>query len=128
MLFFKNIDLCNTDEWGTCEIVELILQLIHRNGFYSDTLEWISVSGIEICCSMSDVPKQRLSPRYMSIAQNFYTEFPSNTELHLIIKNQFWPICNRFKYTSSRKQIDQIVDAMIAMYSNVCITVDNEMM
>lgn len=119
VLFFKNIDLCGTDEWGTCEIVELILQLIRRNGFYSDTLEWISVSGVDICCSMSDVPKQRLSPRYVSIAQNFYTEFPSDIELHLIIKNQFWSICSRFKRTASRKQIDQIVDALIEMYSNV---------
>lgn len=121
VLFFKNIDLCSTDEWGTCEIIELILQLIRRNGFYSDTLEWISVTGCDICCSMSDVPKQRLSPRYMSIAQNFHTEFPSDIELHLIIKNQFWPICSRFKYTASRKQIDQIVDALIAIYSNVSI-------
>lgn len=119
VLFFKNIDLCTTDEWGTCEIVELILQLMRRNGFYSDTLEWISVTGIDICCSMSDVPKQRLSPRYMSIAQTFYTEFPSDAELHLIIKNQFWPICSRFKQTANRKQIDQIVDALITMYSQI---------
>lgn len=74
LLFLKNLDLCYTDEWGTCEVIELILQLIYRNGFYSDTLEWISVTGLQICCSMSSVPKQHMSPRYLAIAQTFVTE------------------------------------------------------
>lgn len=74
VIYFKNIDLCPVDKWGTCEVVELILQLIQRNGFYADTLEWISVSGLKICCSMSDAPKQILSPRFLALVQNFYTE------------------------------------------------------
>lgn len=75
VLYFKNIDLCPVDEWGTSEIIELILQLIQRNGFYADTLEWISVSGLKICSSMSDTPKQTLSPRFLSLVQNIHTEY-----------------------------------------------------
>lgn len=139
VLFFKNIDLCYTDEWGTCQVIELILQLIQRKGFYADTLEWIGVSGLQICSSMCDIPKQRLSPRYLSVVQNFITEYvpirslrclkamswlfvfrsPSDVELHGIIKHQILPVFMRFKHSFNKMQIDNIVSSIIEFYSNV---------
>lgn len=70
ILYFKNINLCNRDKWGSTEVIELLQQIIHRNGFYAtDTLEWIGVSGIQICGSISDLTKCYLSPRFLSIVK-----------------------------------------------------------
>lgn len=118
-MFFKNIDLCSTDEWGTCEIIELIIQLIRRCGFFTESLEWISVSGLIVCGSMSNTQRQQFSPRYLSIVQNVCIEFPNDAELHLIMKNQFSPMSQRFKQVG--QQINQIVESLIQLYYNVCI-------
>lgn len=74
VLFLKNIDLCATDAYGTCEIMELAVQLIRRLGFYTETLEWISVTGLTICCSMLNIERQPFSPRFLSMVQHFYAE------------------------------------------------------
>lgn len=71
ILYFKNINLCHQDKWGSSEVIELLLQLIHRNGFYApETLEWISVSGVQICGSLADGSKCNLSPRFLSIVKS----------------------------------------------------------
>lgn len=74
VLFLKNIDLCTIDEYGTCEIMELVVQLIRRSGFYTESLEWINVTGLTICCSMVNIERQPFSPRFLSIVQHFYAE------------------------------------------------------
>lgn len=74
VLFFKNIDLCTTDTYGTCEIMELVMQLIRRSGFYTESLEWISVTGLTIGCSMLDIDRHTFSPRFLSMVQHFYLE------------------------------------------------------
>lgn len=70
----KNADLCNVDEYGTCEVMELLSQLISRGGFYTETLEWINVTGLTVCCSMLNVQQHNVSPRFLSIVQTFYAE------------------------------------------------------
>lgn len=68
VLYLKNINLCSVDEWGTCEIIELLLQIIQRKGFYDTVkLEWISVTGLHICGSMIDRSGDNISPRFLSI-------------------------------------------------------------
>lgn len=119
VLFFKNVDLCFTDEWGTCEAIELIIELIQRNGFYNDDLEWIRVSGLIVCCSMTSSPVDSISPRYLSIAVNFYTEYPDDGELNLIIRNHFSPIAAKFELDARPNKVNQIVESLIAVYQNV---------
>ncbi|TMW41859.1 hypothetical protein DOY81_013061, partial [Sarcophaga bullata] len=36
VMYLKNLDLCYLDAWGCSEIVELLLQLVQRQGFYND--------------------------------------------------------------------------------------------
>lgn len=69
VLCLKNIDLCATDAWGSCEVIELLLQIINRSGFYADTLEWISLAGLQICATISGGEKCELSPRFQSIVR-----------------------------------------------------------
>lgn len=54
--------------------MELIVQLFRRSGFYTESLEWINVTDLIICCSMLSVNKRTFSPRFLSIVQNFYAE------------------------------------------------------
>lgn len=74
VLFLKNIDLCSMDKYGTCEIMELVVQLNRRSGFYTESLEWINVTGLTICCSMVNIERQQFSSRFLSIVQHFYAE------------------------------------------------------
>lgn len=101
VLFFKNIDLCNIDKYGTCEIMELIVQLVRRSGFYTESLEWINVSNLIICCSMLNIQKHHFSPRFLSIVQNFYTEWV------FFLENYFFPneirFQNKMKFFSTMK-------------------------
>lgn len=63
------------DSWGTSEILELLLQIIQRKGFYAtDTLEWISLTGIQICGSISDSSNQNISPRFVAIVRQLVME------------------------------------------------------
>lgn len=99
VLFFKNLDLCHIDSWGTSEIVELILQLVQRNGFYADNLEWINISGIQICGSISDLNSRlkRISPRFLSINHFLRVSYPSPSDMESIVQNRLEPILMRFK-------------------------------
>lgn len=54
VLYVKNVNRCAVDAWGTCAVTELLLQIIQRGGFYAlDTLEWITLSGCQVCASVS---------------------------------------------------------------------------
>lgn len=119
VLFFKNVDLCFTDKWGTCEIVQLIIELIQRKGFYNEDLEWIHVNGLTVCCSMTSAPEDDISPRFLSIALNFYTEYPNDNELNLIVKNHFWPIGVKFNQIEKQSKFNQLVESSIEMYQYV---------
>lgn len=110
VLFFKNIDLCNFDEYGTCEIMELIVQLIRRSGIYTESLEWINVTDLIVCCSMLNMQKRQFSPRFLSIVQNFYAEWVSfhvcsNHRMDFVLKYLWFQISEwcwiKFNYEES---------------------------
>uniref|UniRef100_A0A1B0CJW6 Cytoplasmic dynein 2 heavy chain 1 n=1 Tax=Lutzomyia longipalpis TaxID=7200 RepID=A0A1B0CJW6_LUTLO len=117
VIYFRNIHLVPVDEWGTSEVVELLLQLIQRNGFYADTLEWISVTGLQICGSFSSTFKSSLSPRFLSVTRFLVMDYPSERDMSLIVENQFSPIFSRFK--TSRIRMEKIAEAIIAIYQEI---------
>lgn len=121
VIFFKNIDLCATDKWGTCTIVELVIELIQRNGFYNDDLEWIGLSGFIVCCSMKYPPGRNISSRLQSITLSFYTEYPNGAELSLIVNNHFKPTAIQFGQSVPPNQITRIVEALIDAYNTIKI-------
>lgn len=54
VLYVKNVNRCAVDAWGTCAVTELLLQIVQRGGFYAlDTLEWVTLSGCQVCASVS---------------------------------------------------------------------------
>ncbi|XP_055594856.1 cytoplasmic dynein 2 heavy chain 1 [Uranotaenia lowii] len=119
VIYFKNIDLCTVDSWGTCEVVELLLQLINRSGFYSDTLEWISVVGIQICASISDLNKVHISPRFLSICHMVRISYPTNTEMESIVKSMLLPIYNQRGKTTVKVKLSDLVNSVLSVYSDI---------
>lgn len=117
LLFLKNIDLLFVDKWGTSDVIELLLQLIQRNGFYSDSLEWINVSGLQVCASMtSNNSKQNLSPRYLSINSYLSVGYPSTEDMQIIVHNHLQVILERFK---SSPKISTVVENLMQFFEEV---------
>jgi dynein heavy chain 2 len=117
VLFLKNIDLCPIDSYGSSEVVELLLQIINRNGFYSDGLEWVSVSGLQICGTLSDLNKQNLSPRFLSKSNILLTSYPNENDMQKIIINFLNKIYNTKLKISVKK--DKMAEIIIGAYQEI---------
>ncbi|KAH8376856.1 hypothetical protein KR093_001749 [Drosophila rubida] len=91
VLFMKNLELCQLDAWGACEIVELLLQLVQRGGFYADNLEWITVSGLQICASISG-NLLKIAPRYLAINQYVRIARPTSSDMLSIVQCRLEPL------------------------------------
>ncbi|XP_053685293.1 cytoplasmic dynein 2 heavy chain 1 [Sabethes cyaneus] len=116
ILYFKNIDLCSVDRWGTCEVIELLLQLVNRSGFYSETLEWISVAGVIVCASVSDIRKTHLSPRFLSICALVQFGYPNQSDLESIVKSMILPVYNQLGKNSVKIRLNDLVRAVMNVY------------
>ncbi|KFB35182.1 AGAP010790-PA-like protein [Anopheles sinensis] len=120
VLYLKNIDLCPVDCWGTCEVVELLLQLIHRHGFYSDGVEWICVSGVQVCASITDLGKTVLSPRFLSISRLVRFDYPSEQDMESIVRSILLPVYNLLaKGTGVRVKLHELVRSIINVYLRI---------
>lgn len=109
ILFMKNIDLCPIDSWGTSEVIELLLQIINRCGFYSENLEWISISGLQICGTLVDITKQNLSTRFLSKCNIILTNYPNENDMQNIITNFLSFIYNKFKISMKKEQMCEVM-------------------
>ncbi|XP_055390537.1 cytoplasmic dynein 2 heavy chain 1 [Condylostylus longicornis] len=121
ILFFKNIDLCYIDSWGTNSVVQLLLQIYQRGGFYSETLEWILVNGLQICGSVSDltVAKNKLSPRFLALQNYLTVKYPIEEDLQVILTNQIEPLLANFKNPPNLKGI---VECLMRFFKEVIET------
>ncbi len=120
ILYLKNINLCFIDNYGTSEVLELLLQLIHRKGFYApDTLEWISVIDLQIGCSLTNNINANLSPRFMAIVQLLVIDYPKEEDMQAIVKSQLMPVYNSFSIDLKKMTINDVVKVLIAVHSNV---------
>ncbi|XP_015052343.2 cytoplasmic dynein 2 heavy chain 1 [Drosophila yakuba] len=91
VLFMKNLDLCQQDSWGACEVVELLLQLAQRGGFYAENLEWIGVSGLQICASIGG-NTGKIAPRYFAINQFVRVSRPTSQDMLEIVQRRLEPL------------------------------------
>ncbi|KQS61954.1 uncharacterized protein Dere_GG26644 [Drosophila erecta] len=91
VLFMKNLDLCQQDSWGASEVVELLLQLAQRGGFYAENLEWIGVSGLQICASIG-ANSGKIAPRYYAINQFVRVSRPTSQDMLEIVQRRLEPL------------------------------------
>ncbi|KAH8413035.1 hypothetical protein KR009_007595, partial [Drosophila setifemur] len=102
VLFMKNLDLCQLDSWGACEVVELLFQLAQRGGFYAENLEWIGVSGLQICASISG-NSMKIAPRYFAINQFVRVSRPTSQDMLEIVQRRLEPLLGEhFRGSASR--------------------------
>uniref|UniRef100_A0A182JQU2 Cytoplasmic dynein 2 heavy chain 1 n=1 Tax=Anopheles christyi TaxID=43041 RepID=A0A182JQU2_9DIPT len=119
VLYLKNIDLCTVDSWGTCEVIELLLQLIHRHGFYSDGVEWIGVSGVQVCASVTDLEKVTLSPRFLSICRLIRFGQPTEQDMESIVRSILLPVYNQLIKGTTRLKLHELVRSIINVYVKI---------
>ncbi|XP_035794419.1 cytoplasmic dynein 2 heavy chain 1-like [Anopheles albimanus] len=119
VLYLRNLDLCAVDGWGTCEVVELLLQLIHRHGFYSEGVEWICVSGMQVCASVADLEKSGLSPRFLSVCRLVRFGYPSEQDMESIVRSVLLPVYNQLAKGAVRVKLGELVRSIINVYLRI---------
>lgn len=119
ILFMKNIDLCPIDSWGTSEVIELLLQIMNRSGFYSENLEWISISGLQICGTLTDISKQNLSTRFLSKCNFILTSYPNESDMQNIFVNFLGFIYNKNNSITMKKE--KLCEIMLEIYNEIKI-------
>lgn len=119
ILFLKNIDLCPVDAWGTSEVIELLLQIINRGGFYSENLEWISISGLQICGTISDLSGHNLSPRFIAKCNILLTAYPNDTDMKNIFISFLSCIYSKVKSNSIPLKKERLAEIMLESYREI---------
>lgn len=127
VLFMKNIDLCPIDSWGTSEVIELLLQIINRSGFYGDSLEWISISGLQVCGTLSDLSKQNLSPRFLSKCNTVLTSYPNETDMQNIIVNFLSFTYSKFKSNAIQIKKEKMAEIILEAFNEIKMKFTPEM-
>lgn len=117
VLYFKNLDLCYIDTWGTSDVVELLLTLMEKKGFYNELLEWTAVSGLQICGSISQslLSTKKLSPRFMARIGHVRLKHPSDNDMEIVLTNSLQPILVRFK----KSYTTDVVESLMAFFRKV---------
>ncbi|KAM8717355.1 hypothetical protein ACLKA7_004106 [Drosophila subpalustris] len=122
VLFMKNLDLCQLDAWGACEIVELLLQLVQRGGFYADNLEWVTVSGLQICASISG-SLLKIAPRYLAINQYVRVGRPTASDMMAIVQCRLEPLLKgHFRTSGSSVNLQHVCECLIECFEKLQTT------
>lgn len=119
VLFMKNIDLCSIDAWGTSEVIELLLQIVNRSGFYGENLEWVSINGLQICATLSDLEKQNLSPRFLSKCNIILTSYPNESDMLNIIVNFLSFTYSKFKNNATPMKKEKMAEIILDAFNEV---------
>ena len=85
IVHIENLPLCKKDEWGSCEIVNLLQQMLTHNGFYNNSQMWVGLEKIQFIFTHTD-PKKRLSERFNSLLR-FSTASDVSAEKMTILDN-----------------------------------------
>lgn len=92
VLWLKNLNLVRVDCYGTSDVVELVLEIVYRSGFYATATDWISVAGVQICGSLTIDPAlefNKLSPRLINLCRYLIVGHPRREEdLQMIMTRQ----------------------------------------
>ena len=119
VLFMKNLDLCPVDSWKTSEVIELLLQLINRKGFYSETLEWVSIVGIQICGTLTNIENQNISSRFLSKCNILWTSQPNVIDMQKIVVHMLNYIFSVTPQNRMPIKKDRMADIIIDIYKEI---------
>ncbi|XP_053958646.1 cytoplasmic dynein 2 heavy chain 1 [Anastrepha ludens] len=129
VLFLKNLDLCYLDAWGTSEIMELLLQLVQRAGFYADNLEWVHISGLQICGSISQDPAtsmggglHKLAPRFLAINQFLRVSYPTDADMLTIVQSQLEPLLASGRFKTAAVNVQYVVEGLLELFKKLQAT------
>ncbi|CAD6999081.1 unnamed protein product [Ceratitis capitata] len=129
LLYLKNLDLCYLDAWGTSEIMELLLQLVQRAGFYADNLEWMHTSGVQICGSLSQASAatmsgglHKLAPRFIALNQFLRVSYPSDVDMLSIVQSQLEPLLTSGRFKTVAVNVQYVVEGLLELFKKIQAT------
>lgn len=96
-------------------MVEFLLQIINRSGFYSENLEWISVKGLQICGTLTNISNQTLSTRFLSKCNILLTSYPNESDMQNIILSFLSSTFNKINNSSIKK--DKICEVLLDIFN-----------
>lgn len=119
VLFLKNINLLQTDKYGTSDVIELLQQVIQRRGFYSESLDWVSVSGLQICGSITMLGSEtcKLSARFLGLNKFITVSYPLDEDLIRIVTAQLDELSLKVRPKMSIKDILSTFKAVQARFT-----------
>lgn len=130
VLFLKNLDLCYFDSWGTSDIMELLLQLVQRAGFYADNLEWVHISGVQICGSVSQAATSlmsgglhKLPPRFLAINKFLRVSYPNDADMLTIVQSQLEPIMASGHFKTAAVNVQYVVEGLLELFKKVSLRI-----
>lgn len=102
IVLLKNLNLLRVDCYGSSDVIELVLEIVYRSGFYATTTnDWITVSGLQFggtvtLADPSATEFNKISPRLLNLCRYLIVGQPSAENLQMIITLQLkcLPIAN----------------------------------
>ncbi|XP_017471893.1 PREDICTED: cytoplasmic dynein 2 heavy chain 1-like [Rhagoletis zephyria] len=129
ILFLKNIDLCYIDAWGTSEVMELLFQLVQRSGFYAENLEWVHISDLQICGSISQASTsaissslQKLPRRFLAINQFLRISNPNDADMFAIVQSRLEPILANEHFKTPAANVQYVVEGLMELFKKLQAT------
>ncbi|CBZ27076.1 putative dynein heavy chain, cytosolic [Leishmania mexicana MHOM/GT/2001/U1103] len=119
LLFCDEVNLPALDRYGTQVVVQLLRQLIERNGFYrARDNTWITVEGVQVvgaCNPPTDPGRVPLSARFLRWAPVLLVDFPSPESLKTIYETYCRAIL-AWNERLSGQVATRLAQAMVKMY------------
>lgn len=84
---------------------------MNRSGFYSENLDWISISGLQICGTLTNIGDQNLSPRFLSKCNVLLTSYPNENDMQNIIMNFLSSLFDNLKNSTVNRE--KICEALL---------------
>lgn len=63
----ENLDLCKKDSWNSCEIVNILQQLIAHEGYYDNNQNWVNLEKVQFVFTLNQNFEEKISSRFLSL-------------------------------------------------------------
>ena len=67
VIVVENLDLCKKDSWNSCQIVNLLQQLIAHSGLYNAQQAWVSLERVQFVFILNPDYKTKITERLISL-------------------------------------------------------------
>ena len=127
VLIVKDVDLPTPDKYGTCQLVELLTQLVTYGGFYDSSLEFIRLERVQIIATTvlgGGLGHHTVSQRFTGNVRVAAMPGPGVDDLADVAKTMLGPVVATLQLPPGSRWgtsagVGALADAMVAVYGVV---------